>query len=128
MGLVAWREDEKEAFLRSQFEAQDKWYRGNYRAAEFSVILLDEEPVGRLYLARWKEEIRIMDIALLPDFRGRGIGSSLMETLLEEGRSSGRKVSIHVEKFNPALRWYERLGFEMKEDKGVYLFLEWSPK
>jgi ribosomal protein S18 acetylase RimI-like enzyme len=89
--------------------------------------LIENEPAGRLYVARWQREIRIVDIALLPAFRGRGIGSRLITELLEEGSRKGKNVSIHVETFNPAFRLYQRLGFEVVEDKGVYLLMEWHP-
>jgi GNAT superfamily N-acetyltransferase len=81
---------------------------------------------GRLCVARWPEELRVIGIApLLPEFRRRGIGGELLRGLLEEGRSRGVPVRIHVKRQNPALALYERLGFRVLEDRGVYLFLEW---
>ena len=123
-----WDEATKAAFLRSQFEAQHRHYHEHYAAARFELILLDGESIGRVYVARWAHEIRIVDIALLPAFRGRGIGTALLEQILSEGRQRGVPVTIHVERFNPALRWYERLGFRLAEDKGVYLFLHMTPE
>lgn len=78
-------------------------------------------------MARWPEEIRIVDIALLPGYRGRGIGSGLLAALMTEARSAGKPLTIHVERFNRALGLYERLGFAPVADKGVYLLLRWSP-
>ena len=121
---VPWSDDERDAFLRHQFDAQDAHYRAHYDGASFDVIELDGVPAGRLYVARWPEEIRIMDIAILPEHRGAGAGTSLLRDLLDEGARSGKRVSIHVEKHNPALRLYERLGFLPVADKGVYLLLE----
>ena len=83
--------------------------------------------VGRLYVARWTGEIRIVDIALLPEFCNRGIGTTLLRQLQAEAQDAGKPLRIHVERFNPALRLYDRLGFRQIEDKGVYLFLEWRP-
>jgi GNAT superfamily N-acetyltransferase len=77
------------------------------------------------YVSRWSEEIRIVDIALLPDSCNRGIGTALLRELQAEAQASGKPLRIHVERFNPALKLYERLGFREIEDKGVYLFLEW---
>jgi ribosomal protein S18 acetylase RimI-like enzyme len=91
------------------------------------VILVDGEPVGRLYVHRGRSDIRIVDIALLPEHRGGGIGTSLVEELFREADEAGKTVTIHVERMNPALRLYERLGFELAEDKGLYLFLERRP-
>jgi ribosomal protein S18 acetylase RimI-like enzyme len=82
-------------------------------------------PIGRLYVDRREDEIRIIDIALFPEHRGKGIGSRIMETLLDEGKDSGKPVTIHVEKNNPALRLYRRLGFTKVEDQGVYDLMEW---
>jgi ribosomal protein S18 acetylase RimI-like enzyme len=122
---LAWTEEEKAAFLRMQFAAQHRYYQESYTSSRFDVVLVDGRPAGRLYVARWPEELRVIDIALLPEFRGRGVGTGLLRGLLEEGRSRGVPVRIHVERQNPALALYERLGFRLLEDRGVYLFLEW---
>jgi ribosomal protein S18 acetylase RimI-like enzyme len=92
------------------------------------VILSDDHPAGRLYVARWREEIRIVDIALLSEHRGMGIGTQLLRDLISESEDSGKPLSIHVERFNPALRLYERLGFRAVADKGVYLLMERPPR
>jgi ribosomal protein S18 acetylase RimI-like enzyme len=124
---VRWDEAEKDAFLRAQFDAQDRWYREHYRQATYEVIVVDGEPAGRLYVHRGDAEIRIVDIALLPEHRGNGVGTLLLGNLLAEADAAGKRVTIHVERLNPALRLYERLGFSVAEDKGVYLFLERRP-
>jgi len=123
---VPWSDDAREAFLRGQFDAQDAHYREHYERASFDVIEADGVPVGRLYVARWEDEIRIMDLAILTEHRGAGIGTRLLHNLLDEAGHSGRRVSIHVEKHNPALRLYERLGFLPVTDEGVYLLMEAS--
>jgi len=127
LAVVPWDDTQKDAFLRMQFEAQDQWYREQYPQATFEVIVVDGEPAGRLYLNRGNAEIRIVDIALLPDHRRNGVGTSLLRDLLVEADAAGKRVSIHVERLNPALRLYERHGFSVAEDKGVYLFLERPP-
>jgi ribosomal protein S18 acetylase RimI-like enzyme len=127
MALVDWTEDQKKAFLRMQFNAQHQYYQDVYAGANFQIILLNEQPIGRLYLARWSHEIRIIDIALLSQFRNTGIGTALLKDLLAEAAQAGQAVTIHVEKFNQALRLYERLGFVKTLDKGVYFFLKWTP-
>jgi ribosomal protein S18 acetylase RimI-like enzyme len=116
---VPWDDEAKEGFLRAQFDAQDRWWREHYVDASFDVVLVDGEPAGRLYVCASEDEIRIVDIALLPEHRGSGIGSALLGDVLADGR----RVTIHVERMNPALRLYERLGFALAEDRGVYLFL-----
>jgi len=128
-----WSEEERESFLRWQFEAQHQHYREHYPDCAFEVIELSPPeggpsvPVGRLYVDRWESEIRLVDIALLPAHRGHGIGSALLSRLLAEGRASGKPVSIHVESNNPALHLYRRLGFEHVDSNGVYYLMRWTP-
>ncbi len=128
LAVTGWSPVEKEAFLRMQFTAQDAYYREHYPGAALHIVLENDRPAGRLYVHRGATEIRIMDSALLPAYRGRGIGSTLLSALLAEGRQTDMPVSIHVEKLNRALRLYERLGFERIADRGVYWFLEWRPR
>ena len=125
--LLDWSAEQKAAFVRMQFEAQDAYYREHYEPATFDVIEVDGVPAGRLYVARWENELRIVDIALLPQYRGRGIGTDLLRALLDEASRAGKRVSIHVERNNPARRLYERLGFRPVGEQGVYLLLEASP-
>src|SRR3954467_9873691 len=126
LAVTGWSDEEKFAFCRSQFDAQSAHYRENYPGASLQVIEDAGVPIGRLYVARWEREIRIMDIALLPEHRGSGIGTKLLRELQEEARSAGKSLTIHVERFNPAMELYQRLGFRQVEDKGVYLLLEWK--
>ncbi len=128
MALVDWREAEKEAFLRMQFEAQHTYYRAQFKEAEFSVVQENGRPIGRLYVDRRPDEIRIIDIALLPEHRKQGLGTRLLEDVLAEAYAAGKPVRIHVEKRNPAMRLYRRLGFVTLSDEGVYDLLEWSPE
>jgi ribosomal protein S18 acetylase RimI-like enzyme len=126
LALTSWSEEQKEIFCRRQFDAQAAYYAANYPDALFQVIERDGEPVGRLYVARWEKEIRIVDITLLPEFRGSGIGTKLLRDLQDEARGAGKSLTIHVERFNRALALYQRLGFRQVEDKGVYLLMRWS--
>lgn len=126
MALLDWTEEEKEAFLRMQFSAQRGYYREHYRETRFDVIEREGEAIGRLAVARWPDDIRVVDIVLMPEHRGQGVGGGLMRALLDEAAAAGKSVSIHVEVYNPALRLYERLGFQAKgEDNGVYRLMEW---
>jgi RimJ/RimL family protein N-acetyltransferase len=124
---VPWAPEQKAAFVRQQFEAQHAFWRENYTDTSWDVIVADGTPIGRLYVARWPRDIRIVDIALMPEHRGSGLGTRLLRELFAEADSSGRKVSIHVEVFNPARRLYERLGFVQAGDRGVYLLMERRP-
>ena len=128
LAVVPWDAAQKAAFLKMQFDAQHAHYQEHYAGASFDVILVAGQPAGRLYVARWPKEIRIIDIAFVPGFRGRGLGTRLIADLQREANGRGVPLTIHVERLNPALRLYERLGFELAEDKGVYLFLHWKPR
>jgi GNAT superfamily N-acetyltransferase len=124
--VTSWSDQEKARFCRHQFDAQTAHYAANYLGASFQIIEHAGAPVGRLYLARWEKEIRIVDITLLPEHRGAGIGTKLLKKLQDEARRAGKKLSIHVERFNPARRLYDRLGFQQVDEKEVYLLMEWN--
>ena len=125
---LGWDEAQQAAFLRMQFDAQHTYYQASFPDAEYLVILRGGQPVGRLYVDRRADEIRIIDIALLPEHRRAGIGGTLLLQLLEEADRVGKPVRIHVERFNPALGLYERLGFTRVGDTGVYFLMERLPR
>ncbi len=128
MRLVDWWPDEQKiAFLRQQFSAQTDHYKKHYTNADYSIILFDGAPAGRLYLNYKPADVRIMDILLAPEYRGSGIGTVLLREILTKAAAAGQSVSIHVEQENPALRLYERLGFRHIDTFGVYLLMEWKP-
>lgn len=124
---VEWPPEQKALFLRQQFDAQRLHYRAHYGNAEYSIVMENGQPIGRLYINRTADDVRVMDIALLPEHRGRGIGSTLMKNVLEAAAAEGKSVSIHVEMYNPAMRMYERLGFRQIDSYGVYHLMEWRP-
>jgi len=124
---VGWTEEQKRAFLRQQFAAQSADWERNYPEADLRVIEVDGVPVGRYYVNRGLQEIGLVDIALLPEYRRSGIGTGLIRGLLAEGKDRGLPVALHVEAFNPARGLYERLGFEAVADRGVYVLMRWQP-
>lgn len=125
--VVDWTDEQKEAFLQMQFQAQDAWYREHYEGAQLDLLLVDGAPAGRFYIHRREAEIRLMDIALLPEHRNSGIGSSVLRDLMAEAEAAGKPLTIHVEKYNPAMRLYQRLGFKAIADRGPYDLMEWRP-
>ena len=125
LALVPWNEEQRAAFLRMQFDAQHFHYHSQFPEASYQIILQDGKPIGRLYVLRNEEEIRIMDITLLPQNRNAGIGSSLIRELLQEADGEGKPVSIWVENFNPSLRLFERLGFSKVEENDFNYLLEY---
>ena len=123
LSVVPWSNQQKHDFLLMQFEAQHRHYLGHYPGAQLSVVVTGGEPVGRFYVHRLRDETRIVDIAILPEHRGRGLGSALLGQLISESQTTGRPITIHVERNNPAQAWYLRHGFRPTEDRGVYCFL-----
>lgn len=126
-----WSPGEKQAFLNWQFALQQTYYQNNYRGAHFWVIEFKGHVIGRLYLHPdyEKNSVRIIDIALLPQWRKQGLGQQILRDILAFAARQGRSVTIHVESFNPAMRLYQRLGFELVDiTNGVYHLLAWKNK
>ncbi len=123
-----WTDVLKRQFCRSQFDAQCDHYAQHYPDASFDVIERDGVPVGRLYVYRSDpHDIRIVDISLVAEARGTGLGTELLLEIMRESEAAGKSLSIHVERFNPALRLYKRLGFEHVDEHGVYYLMRWTP-
>ena len=127
LSLIDWDAGQKDAFLRMQFDAQRRHYQEHYPGASFQVVLVDGAPAGRLSIARWPEEVRVVDIALLPEYRNIGVGTVLLRRILCEAGAEGKRVTVHVDRVNPARRLYERLGFSSTTDDGVHILMTWLP-
>lgn len=121
-------EEQIKLFLNQQFHAQQSYYLEHFSKASFDIVEFDGKPIGRLYVDRRVDEIRIIDIALLPEYRNRGLGKKLLQSILQEAEDNRLPVRIHVEKNNPALHLYLRLEFKDIEDVGVYMLMEWKPE
>ena len=128
LAVTPWSDAQKAAFLDMQFQAQHAHYQKYYPNADWLVIEQAGQDVGRLYIERSASEHCIIDIALLPAHRGKGFGAALLTDLIDEASAFDKSVSIHVEKNNPARRLYQRLGFTVAEDKGVYDLMIRSPR
>jgi ribosomal protein S18 acetylase RimI-like enzyme len=125
MALVQWTPEQQAEFLDMQFNAQWSHYEQYYPDCAFLVIERDGHPIGRIYIDRTPEEICLVDIALLPEVRGAGLGTQLVQEILDEAQAAGKRVTIHVEHFNPAMHLYQRLGFEKIDETGVYYLMRW---
>lgn len=121
---VPWPDAAKRAFLADQFAKQHAYYLEHYPGADWLVIAHAEVPVGRIYLHQSATDLRLMDVALVAAWRGRGLGTALMRALVAYADTAGCSVSLNVEPFNPARRLYERLGFAPVETRGYYQFME----
>jgi RimJ/RimL family protein N-acetyltransferase len=128
LAQVPWSEAQRKAFLRLQFEAQQLHYRTHNPSATHDIILLNQRPIGRLYVARREREIRILDITILPEHRNQGLGTPIIKSLMKEAAGAGKPLTIYVESFNPSLRLFERLGFLKTEDDGINLLMEWRER
>ena len=124
MAVTGWRMEEMDAFLRMQFRLQHTQYLQNNPSASFDVILVDVTPAGRLYVDRKADKISVIDIALLPEFRQRGVGGSIMRKLAEEADAKGLVMCLHVEMNNPISGFYKKLGFKTKGEHGIYHYME----
>ena len=123
---TGWSDSQKTAFLNSQFAAQHEHFARQCAGADFHIIDHSSGPLGRLAVdRRAPERLHLLDIALLPSWRGQGIGSTLIKALIAE--AGPRPLSLHVVKENPARSLYLRLGFQEIETRGFHSFMETSP-
>jgi RimJ/RimL family protein N-acetyltransferase len=127
LAQVSWPDAEKRAFVDMQFRAQRHHYRAVFPDARFDVLEHEGAAVGRLYTDERDDELRVIDIIIAPAWRGRSIGSAVLAELIDGAAAAGRIVTIHVERFNPARRLYERLGFVPVEEGPIYTRMERRP-
>ncbi|HBB87039.1 MAG TPA: GNAT family N-acetyltransferase [Blastocatellia bacterium] len=127
LALLNGDENQKAAFINMQFNAQSRQYLASYPHADNSIVLLNDDPVGRLLVDRGAREFTLVDVALLPSHRGAGIGTHLIADLLREAAGAAKPVNLSVWHSNPAKKLYERLGFSVANDDGVYWKMSWQP-
>jgi ribosomal protein S18 acetylase RimI-like enzyme len=116
-----WSSAQQDAFLRMQFAAQQNWYRTAYPQAVWEIVELEGAPVGRMIVSRGPESITLVDIALLVEYRGQGIGGGLVRDLVQRGRDEKLPVRLQVLRTNPAARLYQRIGFVKTSEDELYL-------
>jgi ribosomal protein S18 acetylase RimI-like enzyme len=126
LGLGNWDAPQKQALLAMQFEAQSRSYRENYPESGYQIVLFAGQPVGRIFIHRGRDAIRIVDIALVPEQRNRGIGGELVNRVLEEAAREQKPVRLSVRHSNPAQRLYHRLGFTLIGHSALHDDWEWS--
>ncbi len=126
LNQTGWDLATRRAFLDLQFQAMRRGYRSMFPRGEFTIILLAGQPVGRQVMNRSETEIRLVDVALLPQHRGQGVGTRLLQDLLAEASSTDKTVCLHVLKGSRSARLYERLGFRRVGADGIYDRMEWN--
>jgi ribosomal protein S18 acetylase RimI-like enzyme len=124
LAAVGWSPAQTDAFLRMQFDLQRAHYRRHYPDASFLIVLRDGCPIGRLYVNYGPEDVRVLDIALMPAARGQGVGHRLLTNVIERAARVGAPVTLHVAVGNHAKRLYERLGFRIVTQDDANLFME----
>jgi len=124
ISALGWPPAQQEAFLRMQFNAQQRWYEMAYGKADHQLILIDDQPAGRILVLRDSKAYTLVDIALLAQHRNAGIGTELVRQLIAEADKAGVPLRLHVLKSNPACRLYERLGFVKTGEDGMYYEME----
>lgn len=121
-----WAPAQQEAFFRMQFQAQTRSWQATYPGADSRVILHNGEPAGRLIINRSPSNIAVVDIAVLPQFRGAGIGTQMIRELQAEASQADLPLCLRVAIDNSqAMRFYHRLGFVPVASNQVYYSLEW---
>jgi GNAT superfamily N-acetyltransferase len=127
LAQAEWAAGQREAFLKWQFDLQRREYDVRFPDAEYYLILIDDQPAGRIWIGRDSEQIRLLDIALMPEFQNRGAGTLLLRRLIDEAERAGKPLRHMVFVLNnDAHRFYERLGFTIIEDLGAYKHMEWK--
>lgn len=124
---IGWNEQQTNAFLSMQFDLQTRSYEMQYPHADFSIIELNGENAGRLIVDRTENEIRLVDIAVLPEFQGSGIGTFFLRELQKEAESKSLPVTLQVLRTNQnAVALYEKCGFAVSGGSDLYLSMNWK--
>jgi GNAT superfamily N-acetyltransferase len=126
LATTALNDTQKAAVLLLQFRAQHAHFQQHYPQADMLVVMGGGYEIGRLYLARWPTRHGIIDLTLLPEYRRHGAGEVILRDLTEEAAAAGKDVSVLLNKFDPAMRLYRRLGFVTEEDKGTHDLMRWA--
>ncbi|MEQ1920902.1 MAG: GNAT family N-acetyltransferase [Pyrinomonadaceae bacterium] len=126
LSMTPWDDAQKRAFAAHQLAAQTYTYRVKYPNATHDVILWDGKPAGRLYVDRGIAQIAILDITILHEHRGQGIGTTIVRCLQKEAATTNSSVRIYLEHSNPSQKLFRKLGFEAVPDDGIDLRFEWK--
>lgn len=121
-----WEEGELDAFLRMQFDLRQRSYALQYPLAQHGVLLHNGVKVGGIILQESPQDIRLIDVSLVPEYRNGGIGTALLKGLQDKAAAHGKRIRLHVIRSNLAVSLYERLGFRVAEGDGIYAAMEWS--
>lgn len=124
---LGWEEGRISEFLDMQFEAQRRFLDNDHKNATDEIVLVEEKPAGRLLVDRRDDEIRCIDLGLLPAYRNRGIGTLIIRDLQAEAGAAAKSLRLQVIRFNRAVNLLERLGFVRTSETGTHFQMEWTP-
>lgn len=125
---TGWTEEQKSAFIMMQSMAQLAEYKTKFPGAAFQVIMYKKQDAGRFYTWENEQEIRLIDITLLPLFRGKGTGTFLLGELIKRSNKVQKKISLHVDPDNRALKLYQCSGFINIKNNGRHYYMEREPE
>lgn len=128
VNLVPWDENLKREFILMQYRAQKAHYAEYYPRSDHYIILFDGRPAGRYWIDYGREDVRFVDMAVLPEFRGQGIGTVLFKDALKHAREMGLPAILHVIKGHRSIPMYKRMGFRFAGDNGAHDKMEWRPE
>ncbi|MGC6586869.1 GNAT family N-acetyltransferase [Paenibacillus sp. Dod16] len=121
-----WGEQEMEVFLRMQFDLQQRSYALQFPQASHLILMNNQLQAGRVIVHETPAEIRLVDISILPEFGNQGIGTAVLVHLQNMARTDSKSIRLHVIRSNPAITFYERIGFRIRGGDDVYVHMEWS--
>jgi len=126
--MVITDESQFAALISMQFNFQKQQYQDGYPSGRDDIILLHDEPIGRIFVDESDRAVTLVDVALLPEYRNQGIGQKLLADLLAHAASVQKPVRLHVFKNNPARNLYERLGFRQISEDSMYYEMICEPQ
>ena len=127
LAIAGLDDQQREYLMRLQFQAQQDQYRSLYPNARQDLVVMQGDDIGQIRVAALDDELRLVDLCLLPEYRNHGIGSALLWDLLDEAANANKRVILHVSQGNPAARLYKRHGFSHAGEQGIYWRMEWVP-
>jgi ribosomal protein S18 acetylase RimI-like enzyme len=127
LDVLGWTDEQRSGFCAGQWAAQRAAYRSAHPLARDEIVEVDGVAVGRLLVDATGGDVTVVDVALVPDARGHGVGSRLLGGVLEAARAQERRVTLYVLGSNPALLLYLRLGFVVVGEQGLHLQMAWMP-
>lgn len=127
MAKTGWDNLSIDQYLHLQFKLQNTQFHHNYPKADYNIISWDGNHVGRLYVNRAKDEIRIVDVSLLTKYRNQGLGTHIVRDLVAEAEEKGLPLRLSVERTCQAVHLFTREGFATIEDLGAYHFMQRLP-